>query len=304
MLNATTAWLRLVMKVPRTTFVAGILLVLGASQTSALASPTADAQTCATEILDTWTPAPPASAPISITRAGSRLVLFGFNHSNNPQDSQFANLIVSFNATQPDLVFFEGPEDARVTTSEDHAIISGGESGLVRYLASQAHVPAHSFEPTSSQIDVVLLQTFTPEQVQMFYILRQLRVLSEHFRIPRDRIPTAIDHFIEQRFPANSDGAWPVRHYADVEAVFARTWPERTLQTMPASWFNPSLRSAATESLFLNDINAAESNFRNRHIYGVLSGALISGETVFATIGNGHLPRLGRALHCLGDHAP
>jgi hypothetical protein len=232
---------------------------------------------------------------LSIRRGDGHLVVFGVEHSRDPDHPQFVRLIELFEATEPTLVLYEG-EGGSTLGTPDEAIRAGGESGLLRYLASQTSSRVASLEPPQSAIVAHLLGLFSPEQVQLFLLLRRVHYLS--MRYDWERVRATIDAHIGTEFAPTSAVRWPIQSFSDLETSFERTWPEYSIREMPETWFDPRLR---VEGVFLNDVNAAESDFRNEHVFRRLAAALIDGDRVFAAIGRGHMPSLAPALACLGS---
>lgn len=196
-------------------------------------------------------------------------------------------------------MFYEGEGQDAPTRTAYQVIVDSGEPGLLRYLARQAGVPAFSFEPERSDVHRELLLSFSPVQVQMFLLLRRVRHFAADRRVPWEQVRGLTEAHIYDAFGPNAALDWPIRSFADLEGAFARTWPERSMRDMPRNWFNPTLASTETQSVFLNDVNTAESNFRNRHFYRRLAAALLAGHRVFAAVGASHVPILAPALECL-----
>ena len=108
------------------------------------------------------------------TKAGGRLTYFGAEHSDKPAHAQFQKIKTAFQKTQPTLVFFEGP-DRGIAASDTETIKQFGESGYVRFLANNANVKTRSLEPNPQEEIRYLIETgkFTPEQIKLFFVLRE-----------------------------------------------------------------------------------------------------------------------------------
>src|SRR5690606_16826139 len=73
----------------------------------------------------------------------------------------------------PTMVFNEGGDPPTAET-RDAAITQFGEAGLVRYLAARDAIPVRSLEPTRESEVELLLRSWEPEQIKLFYALREL----------------------------------------------------------------------------------------------------------------------------------
>lgn len=104
------------------------------------------------------------------------LLYFGVQHSDDPIDEQFTEIEIFWNQFNPDIAFNEGGDlTFDEHTSRSEAIRKYGDPGIVRYLAFHHHVPVTSMEPTpAAEIAELLRKKHSPEQVKIFYILRDM----------------------------------------------------------------------------------------------------------------------------------
>ena len=100
------------------------------------------------------------------------LYYFGTTHTNNPENPQFETIERKWNEFQPTIALSEGGIWA-LEKSRELAIIKHGEQGLIRYLAARDKIPIKSIEPVMTQEALYLLRKFSPEQIKIYYILRQ-----------------------------------------------------------------------------------------------------------------------------------
>lgn len=226
---------------------------------------------------------------------GGALQFYGAEHSRDPGHPQFDGIEEAFAQFRPTLVFYEGPERPLETTRE--ATITGyGESGFVRFLAARDGVPVARLEPDPRAEFRAVMAEFEPEQVALFYVLREAARLRDREGLSQDALRAAVAQLLER---AAAVGAMPFATLDELEAAYARYWnePARWWEA-PQRWFDPNLSSEATGGLFTNDVNRASSEFRNEHMYRVLSEAVRQGERVFAVVGRNHVPMQAPALRC------
>jgi hypothetical protein len=101
------------------------------------------------------------------------LLFYGAEHMVDPQNPQVADIENRWAAFRPTVAYNEGgnPE-----TFEDfrEAVQTYGEAGLVRSLVARDQVPVARFEPPFDMEVAYLLETYTPQQLKVFYALRQV----------------------------------------------------------------------------------------------------------------------------------
>lgn len=230
--------------------------------------------------------------------ASGALHYFGVNHTSDPFHPQFEWLEHHFNAIRPTVIFYEGPERSLPLT-RNSAIQEAGDSGFVRFVAAQNNVPALPLEPSrQAEIDV-LLQRFPPEQIKLFYALRQAVELREVWHYSsKDKLRQGIIQALNRL--SMFDGLTTVvTDIAEFEALYQQYWPHNDWWNAPQEWFNPVFTTAETGGRFTNDIHRTASTFRNQHMVQVLSEAVHQGHQVMAVAGKGHLPLQAPALKCL-----
>jgi hypothetical protein len=230
-------------------------------------------------------------------RDGARLVYFGISsHTFDPADPEFADMTASWRALQPTEAFYEG-SGTFVGASPEAGIKRSGEPGLLRYLASVAHVPAHSLEPPRQAEVEALLKTFTPEQIVLFYVARTASEARDRMHPSAAELETFLEQQLAQlhKVPQLTD---TLPDLAAVRAAYGRWFPGKDLAGAPEQWFDPRKTSAETGSRFFNDVNRESSLFRDVFMYRLLAGAAKPGARVFAEVGRDHIPAQAAALKC------
>ena len=230
---------------------------------------------------------------------GGELHYFGVIHTNDPQHPQFEQLEQDFYQVQPTIVFYEGPARSLPDT-RNRAIEDAGDPGLIRHLATQHHIPIAQLEPSrQAEIDI-LLERFTPEQVKLFYVLRQVAELREVWNMTsKVELQQAVIQSIDQL--SAFDGLKTViTNLEDFETSYQKHWQTAIhWWHVPRQWFHPVLTVEETGGIFTNDMHRIASTFRNQHMVQVLSDAVNQGHRVMASVGKGHLPLQSSALECL-----
>jgi len=232
-----------------------------------------------------------------LAAGAGRLHYLGARHASDPADPQFAEIERQWNAQRPDIAFYEGP-NRPVPKDRIEAILQTGESGFVRWLAARDGVPLGRLEPEPKDETSYLLQEFTPEQVGLFFTLREAARLRERRKMGEAEITRSIDQLLE-RAAGMGLSAIPFRTTADVAQAYVRYWKEPVQWWQaPSRWFDPQATSADTGGIFTNEVNARSSAFRNITMVRRLSAAVRDGKKVFAVVGRDHVAHQAQALRC------
>lgn len=229
------------------------------------------------------------------TSSGGSLTYLGAVHSLDVGHLQFARIEEVFAEVEPTLVFYEG-HDWAIASSREEAIREFGESGFLRFLAAARGIPAYSLEPSARYEVGHLSERFAPEQVQLFFLLRDAARLRDRQGLTEREIRLALEEALARPKPGLRT---PIRTLDDLEETFWRYWryPSRWWE-VPSAWFNPFLTSARTGGLFTNEVARASGELRDRHMYGALARAVLDGHAVVAVVGRDHLPMQAPALRC------
>jgi hypothetical protein len=222
---------------------------------------------------------PPYVLQLNAPKGG--LLYFGATHTTDGSDPQFAGMESLWVEFKPTISFSEGGDWPLETTREE-AIRKHGEQGLLRFLAERDGVPLHNIEPERDEEAGFLLRLFPPEQVKLFYALRQV---AQHRRM-KDVRP--LDEYVQEVLLGlgrveGLDGA--PSSLAELKEVYSRT-VKQTIdwRNVPEEWFYPT----GTEMLF-NHIARNASRLRDEHMVEVLTKQLKDGERVFAVVGFAHV---------------
>ena len=257
----------------------------------------APASACAKRIADygTWREAPGQQWDFR----DPALTVIGAEHARDPAHPQFERIRTEFEAAKPGVVFYEGP-NRPIADSADETIRSAGESGYARFLARAAGLEFRSLEmPPGEQIRQLAAQ-FPADQVSLFFVLREAARLRDREGKMGEALDGAITGLLGKMAPITSAAGFSPAFgdIAGLEAAAARYWPGRDWRTIPSDWFSPLANDRKTGGVFTGAVNRADSNNRNRHMFGLLTAAASRGERPFVVVGRNHVPMLAPALAC------
>jgi hypothetical protein len=233
---------------------------------------------------------------LDVTTAKGRLYYFGAQHSADAVDPQFAAIEKAWNEVKPTIAFYEGPNRPIAATGEE-TIKQAGESGFVRFLATRDQIPFVSLEPSPQDEAAHIMKKYSAEQVLLFYVLRETARLRERRKLREEELKKAIAQLLERA--SKMKGFEGMADLKALEAAYSKYWTEpQNWWQAPARWFDPLLASAETGGVFTNEINKMSSDYRNLHMYNILTKAVLEGEKVFAVVGRNHVPMQEAALRC------
>jgi hypothetical protein len=232
-----------------------------------------------------------------VSPSKGRLYYFPAGHSSDPADPQFREIEKAWSEVKPTIAFYEGP-NRPIAATRDETIKQTGESGFVRFLATRDGIEIARLEPPPQDEAAYIMQKFSPEQVKLFYVLREASRLRERRKLPEKELRAAITQLLERASQIKGIGS-VINNLDELDAAYRRYWktPEHWWQA-PEAWFDPLNSSANTGGIFTNEINTMSSEYRNRHMYEVLAKAALEGKRVFAVVGGNHVPMQEPALRC------
>lgn len=230
-----------------------------------------------------------------ISSSKGRLYYFPAGHSTDPADPQFREIERAWSKVKPTIAFYEGP-NRPIAATRDETIRQAGESGFVRFLATRDGIQIARLEPPPQDEANFIMQKFSPEQVKLFYVLREAARLRERRKLPETELRAAIAQLLERASQIGGIGS-VINSVDELDAAYRRYWksPAQWWQA-PSAWFDPLNPSANTGGIFTNEINRTSSEYRNRHMYEVLAKAALEGKRVFAVVGGNHVPMQEPAL--------
>ena len=169
------------------------------------------------------------------------------------------------------------------------AVRAYGEAGLVRFLAGRDQVPVATFEPPFGEEVAYLLKTYTPQQLKVFYALRQ--VTEERSREAPSSVDDRINSWLSRYLPAHGLKERP-NNVAELTGACKELFPDlKDWRQVPEEWFGPRKEGHCT-----NKLVGDSGDFRNRYIFRLLVDCAKRGDRVFAVVGSSHVVVLEPAL--------
>ncbi len=225
------------------------------------------------------------------------LLYFGAQHTNDPKHAQIARIEKLWKEFRPTLALNEGG-DPPVLQSVSEAVSRIGESGLVRYLAVRDKVPVRSLEPSRADEAAFLLKTYTPEQVKVFYALRQVPQFRNSKR--DETIETHLDFVLGKWLSSVPGLEGSPRNLSEFEQSCLWLSPKlKDWRDVEQSWFDPIKSEAYT-----NQVSRLSGEFRDRFMVKLLIDEVKKGERVFAVVGGSHVVMQERALKAISSDTP
>lgn len=222
-----------------------------------------------------------------------RLLYFGAKHTYDPSDPQIAQMEKAWLKLRPDVAFFEGgdPENIPAAVKTREEITRGGEPSFVLFLATRDQVPVKTLEPSRGDEIALLLGKYSPEEVKVFYVLRQIPQFKSG---QHNETIEAYTRNVLGWLSLRPEFKGMPRTIAELQASSSRLFPQLTdWRNVPQTWFDPSVAPSLT---YLNDISRQLSEFRDRHMLTLLTEQLRQGKRVFAAVGASHVVMQERAL--------
>ena len=224
------------------------------------------------------------------------LLYFGAQHTFDPKHAQIAQIEKLWKEFRPTVAYYESSGTSLSKTVEE-AVSKSGEPGLVRFLAARDKISAFSLEPSKTDEVAMMLKTYTPEQIKVFFVLRQVPQFRE--RKTDETIESFMTTFLGNvaRIPGLESAPNTV---AELDKSSLWLSPQlKDWRTADRSWSDPVASQAYT-----NQIARLSSEFRDLHMVKLLIDKVKQGERVFAVVGGSHVVMQERALKAVSSNAP
>ena len=278
-------------------------MLLTTTATLAQKAKTAEGSACDSKLIayHNWKETPRTEWNLLLsTKNSGNLTYLGAHHSKDVSHPQFAQILNAWEKQSPTIAFFEG-SDRGIGSTDTETIQKFGESGYVRYLAKVQGIKTQSLEPgPQDEVKYLLsLNKFTPEQIKLFFILREASRLRERNGMGEEQIKTIIAQVMEKANQMVPAFANVLPNVASLQPAYNKHWsvPANWWEA-PAAWFTPGGDGEKTGGKFTNDINRHSSEFRDLYMYRLLTNAVLRGEKVFAVVGRNHVPMQAPAIKC------
>jgi hypothetical protein len=218
------------------------------------------------------------------TQNGGALLLYGSEHTQNPDDPQIADIQTHWNNFQPTVVLVESRLGFFIQGFQN-PVEAYGEMGWVFSLARKDNNPVYTWEvPRKHEIRYVL-EGYPKEQVALFYILRPY---FSNFRFGKPDKPDAVaEGYIHERsdYPGIEN---VISSVEQIDAIWKRDFPDEK------NWRDTSDQFGLPG--YLGEIASRSNEARDEHFARVITDLVQKGERVFAIAGSSHAVKLEPAL--------
>jgi hypothetical protein len=223
---------------------------------------------------------------VDVARDGSRLLLFGGQHSCDPANAMFDRMEAAFLNLSPAFALHEGTPP-RVEADREVSIRRHGEAGLVRHLAARAGIDTASMDIPMAEEARLLRRELTRDETLVFLVVRQLASFNR--KTARMDFDGYFREFFDLIGPALELAAidWPLIETAHLRVVGRPLSPRHVtaFETDPTCDDLPTQRIAS-----------ASNRLRDEHMLRRLLDVLAEHQRVFATVGVTHAVMLEPAL--------
>ncbi len=230
---------------------------------------------------------------VNIYTPHGALFYVGVQHTNDPCDEQLKEIEMFWKQFDPDVAFYEGPELPSAENTRSESIRNSEERGLVRYLAG-SHLNVKSMEPPFADEIAELVKKYRPEQVKVFYVMRDM-VGYDRLKSPNETRQEYLEDEIGRLSAETALKNVPPNAISELEPTFAKYFPGLgSYKNAPNRWVDPS----STETL-LNEISRASTEYRDQFMVSFISRAVCEQKRVFAVVGWSHVVRQEPAIRAL-----
>lgn len=226
---------------------------------------------------------------VTIYTPHGSLFYFGVQHTDDPCDEQLREIEMFWMQFDPDAAFYEGPDRPFAENTRSQAVRNAGESGLVRYLAG-SHLTVNSMEPKLSDEIAELLKKYKPEQVKIFYIMRDM-VAHDRLKFPTESRQEYLQAEMTRYSPEPALKNTSPMTISELQATFAKYFPDLGPYKDAPVWVDP-----ASVGTVLNDISRASTEYRDEYMVSLLSRTVCEQKRVFAVVGASHVVRQEPAI--------
>lgn len=202
------------------------------------------------------------------------LLYYGASHARDPKHPQIADITERWDAFRPTVALYEGRSRGFPYGALIEPFAGLPEPALVHKLARRDDVPLYSLEPAYEDEVAELLNTYSPEQVALYFFLRVYT--SEAGGEAKEGL--ALDLLGKRTDVDGLRGSLVTLR--DVDRVWKRDFSDQV------DW-----RVLQGEPGYLADISTDSRRIRGEHMVKILIDLVQNGERAFAVVGSGHVIR-------------
>ena len=217
-------------------------------------------------------------------RTGSAFLLYGSEHTQDPNDPEILDIQTRWNNFQPTVALVERRLGFFVQGLQN-PVQEYGEMGWVFSLARKDGVHVYTWEAPREREIRYVLEEFSKEQVALFYILRPY-FSNYRYGKPDDPDAVAAGYIRERRnYPGIEN---TISSIEEIDAIWKRDFPNE------ADWRDTSDHFGLPG--YLGEIAARSNEARDGHFVRVIIDLVRNEERVFAIAGSSHAVKLEPAL--------
>ncbi len=224
------------------------------------------------------------------------LFYVGVQHSNDPTEEHFQEIEMFWKQFNPDIAFNEGGDFSVEGNTRSEVIRNYGEPGLVRFLAVRHHIAVNSMEPKFTEEVTELLKKYSPEQVKIFYIMRDM-VAYDRGQFPNKTREQCLQDAIARYSAEAALRNVPPTSVRELEPTFAKYFPglgSPNNKDALVGWVDP----ASAETL-LNKISRDSTEYRDQFMVAIIARSVCEQKRVFVVVGWSHIVRQEPAIRAL-----
>lgn len=221
-----------------------------------------------------------------ISSEGGAVLVFGAEHTRDPNDPQIADITRRYRAFGPTVVLCESRLGVMFPQLMD-PVETFGEVGIVHRLARRSGAVSYTWEPRSDVLVRSLFdQGFTREQAGLYFALRSYFSNLRHAR-PSDPEAFVADTLTERMRWEGLDRVFET--VGDVQSAWDEAFPE-----------GPDWRDVSDEHALPGFLSRIDLNIvRDEHLVRTVVDLVGQGERVFVICGSSHAVKIENALGSL-----
>ena len=203
------------------------------------------------------------------------VLVFGSEHSNDPNDAQMETIETTFMKFKPTIVLVEGRLGFLIPYVMN-PVKNFGEMGKAAELAKENGIPIFSWDSPKNELINALQEKFTPEQIAL------KEILNPYFSNLRFGKPDSPEQYVEQYL---NRASWlgiqdQFKSVQDIDRIWKRDFPdEKDWRNTNDQWGLPG---------YLSLIADYSNYIRNQHLVCSINRLINQGERIFVICGSSH----------------
>lgn len=203
------------------------------------------------------------------------ILIFGSEHTKNPNDPQIKTIEIAFEKFKPTVVLVEGRLGFLIPYIMN-PVVKFGEMGKVGELAYKNNVSIYSWDTPKNELLNDLRDSFEPEQIAL------KEILTPYFGNLRFSKPESPEKYVEQYlFRAEWLGVQDkISSIQDIDRIWKRDFSlEKDWRDTSDQWGLPG---------YLSEIGDHSNFIRNQYLVCTINQLLNQGERLFVICGSSH----------------